>query len=138
MHYAGTPLMITANTLTEAQKRAVLAGRAEVLKRELARSDYIPWLIYDEPRQPTQQPGGRSGPVAPPAVGPRPDDVRRVDQHDRHPISVPGRPIERRVRRLLLHGAGKAPPSADRRTAASCPPRGGLHGKRPHTDQPGP
>jgi hypothetical protein len=49
---------LAANALTEAQIRAVLAGRAEVLKRELARSDYIPWLIYDEPRQPTTRPAG--------------------------------------------------------------------------------
>lgn len=49
---------LAANALIEAEKRAVLAGRAEVLKRELARSDYIPWLIYDEPRQPATRPAG--------------------------------------------------------------------------------
>jgi len=49
---------LAANALTEADKRAVLAKRSEVLNRELARSDYIPWLIYDEPRQPTTRPAG--------------------------------------------------------------------------------
>ena len=47
---------LAACSLTEAEKRAVLAGRAEVLKRELAHSDYIPWLIYDEPRRPATRP----------------------------------------------------------------------------------
>lgn len=49
---------LAGNAFTEAEKRAVLAARSEVLKRELAHSDYIPWLIYDEPRQPTTRPAG--------------------------------------------------------------------------------
>jgi hypothetical protein len=49
---------LAANALTEADKREVLAKRREVLKRESARSDYIPWLIYDEPRQPATRPAG--------------------------------------------------------------------------------
>jgi len=49
---------LAANALTEADKRAVLAKRAEVLKRELAGDDYIPWLIYDEQRQPATRPAG--------------------------------------------------------------------------------
>ena len=49
---------LAANALTEAEKRAVLAGRSEVLERELARSDYIPRLIRDEPRRPTTRPAG--------------------------------------------------------------------------------
>jgi hypothetical protein len=49
---------LATNALTDADKRAVLAKRSEVLKREFAHSDYIPWLIYDEPRRPTTRPAG--------------------------------------------------------------------------------
>ena len=45
-------LRLSEGALSEADKQAVLRGRADVLKREWARSDYIPRLIYDEPRRP--------------------------------------------------------------------------------------
>lgn len=43
---------LAANALTEADKHAMLAGRAEVLKRQSAHSDYIPSLIDEKPRRP--------------------------------------------------------------------------------------
>ena len=42
---------LAAGALTDAERRAILDARPGVLKREMARTDYIPWLIYDEPRQ---------------------------------------------------------------------------------------
>ena len=47
---------LSAGALDEAEKKAILKSRAAVLKRERARSDYIPWLIHDEPRQPVTRP----------------------------------------------------------------------------------
>ncbi|MGB7158389.1 MAG: hypothetical protein WBD40_10020 [Tepidisphaeraceae bacterium] len=49
---------LSENALSENEKQTILRSRAAVLKRERARSDYIPWLIFDEPRQPTTRPVG--------------------------------------------------------------------------------
>lgn len=47
---------LAENALPEAEQRAILDARAGILKGQLANRDYIPWLIYDEPRQRTTRP----------------------------------------------------------------------------------
>lgn len=45
--------------LSEAEKKAIIDARPAVLKKQWAHTDYIPYLIYDEPRQPSARPTTR-------------------------------------------------------------------------------
>ncbi len=47
---------LSENKLGEPEKNAILEARPAVLKEQWAHTDYIPYLIHDEPRHPTTRP----------------------------------------------------------------------------------